>query len=199
MGDVPSPQFCGCRERLHTGLRDGCRKARVVQDEEALLGAAHRSCTLRGSRLQGAHLVSLLPPVSLSRAPPPGRARQGARGKAETCEVCRVTAPAATLSIINACVWSRDLTLQTGKLRHGSSGRRSQALPAGRWQSWDVSSPPEAALDPCGNLSVWGSPPCCLCPSSACTGGCVLSPAPPAKLVSLQLSLPAPASGITLM
>lgn len=41
-----------------------------------------------------------------------------------------------------------------GKLRHGSSGKRSQALPAGWWQSWDVSLPPEVALGPCSYLCL---------------------------------------------
>ena len=98
-GGVPPRQFCRCRERLHTGLRDGCRMKKPCW---ALLTEAARDGepTGRGSS------VSLLPPVSLSRAPPPGRARQGARDKAETCEVFRVPAPTAALSIINACVWS---------------------------------------------------------------------------------------------
>lgn len=153
MGCVPPPQFCGCRERLHTGLRDGCRKAHVVQDEEALLGAAHRSCTLRGSRRQGAHLVSLLLPVSLSRAPPPGRAQQGARGKAEMCEVCRVPAPAAALSIINACVYYRP-HFTDGETEARKQWQMFPSSPSWPWQSWDVSPPLEAAPDPCGHLSV---------------------------------------------
>lgn len=71
-GGVPRPQFCRCRERLHTGLRDGCRMKKPCW---ALLTEAARRW--EGSQREGAHLVSLLPSGSLSRARPllaePGR------------------------------------------------------------------------------------------------------------------------------
>ena len=151
---MPPTQFCGCRERLHTGLRDGCRKAPVVQDEEALLGGAHRSCTLRGSRLQGAHLVSLLLPVSLSRAPPPGRSRQGARGKAEMVRGLQGSSSRRSAEYNKRMCLEPRPHFTAGETEARKQWQMFPSSPSWPWQSWDVSPPPEAAPDPCGHLSV---------------------------------------------
>lgn len=92
------PQFCRCRERLHTGLRDRCRM------KEALLGAAHRTAR-RWEEANGKGRISSPSSVRSLSLAPPGRARRGARDKAED-KLFQGSAPTAALSIINACVWS---------------------------------------------------------------------------------------------
>ena len=98
-----------------------------------------------------------------------------------------------------------------GKLRHGSSGKRSQALPAGWWQSWDVSLPPEVALGPCSDLSVCLSvclsevilPPASACPQPQLVVASCLLPRPLPQVDVLPAQSPAsslcPTSGITFM
>lgn len=73
-----------------------------------------------------------------------------------------------------------------GKLRHGSSGRRSQALPAGWWQSWDVSLPPEVVLGPWSDLSVSAHPRPQLVVASR-----LLPPPPPPQVDVLPAQSPA--------
>lgn len=70
-GGVPPPQFCRCRERLHTGLRDGWMK----KPGWALLTEAARRW--EGSQREGAHLSPLLPSGSLALRPLPWQSPAG--------------------------------------------------------------------------------------------------------------------------